>query len=80
MNKLTKQNAPFTQVPNDLLQDRTLSMKAKGLYAIMFSKPQEWTFYESALVAESSDGKDALNSAAQRAARCRVAHPHGTAG
>jgi hypothetical protein len=63
MNKLTKQIAPFTQVPNELLQDRRLSMKAKGLYAMMFSKPEGWTFYESALVAESADGKDAVNTA-----------------
>ncbi|MBR0721793.1 hypothetical protein [Bradyrhizobium manausense] len=63
MNKLTKQTAPFTQVPNELLQDRKLSMKSKGLYAIMFSKPEGWAFYESALVAESADGKDALHSA-----------------
>lgn len=63
MNKLTKQRAPFTQVPNALLADPDLSLKAKGLYALMYSKPDGWQFYESALVRESRDGKDAVGSA-----------------
>lgn len=62
MNKLTKQRTPFTQVPNALLADTTLSLKAKGLYALMYSKPDGWQFYESALVRESRDGKDAVGS------------------
>lgn len=62
MNKLTKQRAPFTQVPNALLSDNTISFKAKGLYALMYSKPDGWTFYESALSKESRDGKDAVGS------------------
>lgn len=63
MNKLHKKQAPFTQVPNELLLDRRLSLKAKGLYALMYSKPDDWTFYESALIAESKDGKDAVHAA-----------------
>lgn len=62
MNKLTKQRAPFTQVPNALLADPDLSLKAKGLYALMYSKSDGWQFYESALVRESRDGKDAVGS------------------
>lgn len=62
MNKLTKQHAPFTQVPNELLTDATLSLKAKGLYALMYSKPDNWTFYETALAKESKDGKDAVSA------------------
>jgi hypothetical protein len=62
MNKLTKQCAPFTQVPNALLADPDLSLKAKGLYALMYSKPDGWQFYESALVRESKDGKDSVGS------------------
>lgn len=63
MNKLHKQIAPFTQVPNELLRDPTISLKAKGMYALMYSKPDGWMFYESAIVAESRDGKDAVGSA-----------------
>ncbi|CUW85614.1 helix-turn-helix domain-containing protein [Rhizobium pusense] len=62
MNKLTKQRAPFTQVPNNLLTDACISFKAKGLYALMYSKPDGWTFYEGALAKESRDGKEAVRS------------------
>lgn len=62
MNKLTKQRAPFTQVPNELLTDTTISLKAKGLYALMYSKPDNWTFYEGALARESRDGKEAVST------------------
>lgn len=63
MNKLTKQSAPFTQVPNELLADPSVSLKAKGLYALMYSKPDGWRFYEMALCNECRDGKDAVSSA-----------------
>jgi hypothetical protein len=62
MNRLTKQRAPFTQVPNSLLCDPDISFKAKGLYALMYSKPDGWTFYEGALAKESRDGKEAVSS------------------
>lgn len=62
MNRLSKQKSPFTQVPNALLTDPNLSMKAKGLYAIMYAKPDGWTFYEGALVKESRDGAEAVST------------------
>lgn len=62
MNKLTKQQAPFTQVPNELLTDCSISLKAKGIYALMYSKPDKWTFYETGLAKESRDGKDAVGA------------------
>lgn len=62
MNRLTKQRAPFTQVPNELLNDHTISLKAKGLWALMDSKPDGWTFYESALAKECKEGKEAISS------------------
>ncbi|WP_246723992.1 helix-turn-helix domain-containing protein [Rhizobium leguminosarum] len=63
MNKLTKQQAPFTQVPNQLLTDSSITLKAKGLYALMYSKPDNWTFYETALAKECKEGKEAVSAA-----------------
>ena len=41
---LKKQVVPFTQVSNNLINDKNLSLKSKGLYVFMFSKPQGWNF------------------------------------
>lgn len=62
MNKLTKQRAPFTQVPNALLTDPEITLKAKGLYALMYSKPDGWQFYETAIAKECREGKEAVSA------------------
>ncbi|QRE76993.1 hypothetical protein [Methylobacterium aquaticum] len=64
-NRLRKAPSRFTTVPNALLRDAELSLKAKGLYCLMYSKPDDWTFYESALVKESKDQKDAVRAGLQ---------------
>lgn len=63
MHTLKKSKAPFTMVPNELLSDRSLTLKAKGLYSLMYSKPDGWTFYEDTLTAESGDGRHATRAA-----------------
>jgi len=62
MAKLTRRSYSFTSVPNALLRDETISLKAKGLYCLMFSKPENWEFYEKSLVKESKDGRDAVRA------------------
>jgi hypothetical protein len=37
-------DVPFAQVARDVLNDRELSLKAKGLYGYLFGKPVEWDF------------------------------------
>lgn len=34
----------FTQVPNEIINDKNVSLKAKGLYLYMVSKPDNWEF------------------------------------
>lgn len=63
MHTLKKPQANFTMVPNGVLGDRGLTLKAKGLYSLMFSKPDGWTFYEDTLTAESGDGRHATRAA-----------------
>lgn len=63
MNKLKRPTADYTAIPNELLRDEKLTMRAKGLYCIMFSKPDGWIFYNSCLVSESKEGKDAVRGA-----------------
>lgn len=39
-----KQNVPFTQVANSVLNNESLSLVAKGLYCYLASKPDGWNF------------------------------------
>lgn len=63
MAKLNRQNIPFTQVANEVLNDNNLSFKAKGLYAYLFSKPDDWDFSAHRIKLEASDGRDSVLSA-----------------
>lgn len=60
MAKLNRQSVPFTQVANAVLNDKTLSLKAKGLFAYLFSKPDGWDFSGDRIVIDSSDGRDSV--------------------
>ena len=62
MNKLRKPTSDFTIIPNALLRDPTVSFKAKGLYALLFSKPDDWVYIEDALLKECLDGRDSFRS------------------
>lgn len=42
---LKKFDTGFTQVPNVVLCDKRLSLRAKGIYAYLFSKPDNWQFH-----------------------------------
>lgn len=53
----------FAQVPKGCLKDKNISLKAKGLYAYLFSLPEDWKVYKSEIVTNISDGKDSLNAA-----------------
>jgi len=69
MNKLRKPESDFTQIPNGLFRDKGLSLKAKGVYCLLFSKPDDWVYIEEVLVRESTDGRDAFRSAITELAR-----------
>ena len=55
--KLKKEDIGFTQVKNDVLNDKNLSWKAKGLFAYLFSKPDDWDFSGERICLDSSDGR-----------------------
>lgn len=43
-NKTKKHKVNYSQISNFLLNDKDLSLKAKGLYSFMFSKPDDFNF------------------------------------
>jgi len=59
MAKLIIQNK-YGTVPNELLKRKDISFKAKGLYAYIQSKPDDWDFSIERM--EASDWKDSIRS------------------
>ena len=60
--KINRRNH-FTMVSNHVLRNNKLSLKAKGLYAYMWSLPDDWDYSVAGLVKVLKEGKDAINEA-----------------
>ena len=52
----------FTVLYNTMITDKRLSLKARGLFAVMMSRPDEWKFSVSGLAAFTGEGKDSIRS------------------
>ena len=54
----------FTQVSNIALRDNNLSLKAKGLYALIMSylTIEDWTLYKGYLMEQCSEGRESFNA------------------
>lgn len=59
--QLRKRNK-FTIIANAALLDQRLSFKAKGLLALLLSRPDGWNFRVEWLVNQSQDGREAVRS------------------
>ena len=70
MESIKKFKLSFTQVPNVVLKDRRLSLKAKGLYAYLFSKPDGWHFNPKIIIKEIKEGRDAFYGAMKELVDC----------
>lgn len=63
--KVLTDSGNYTVVRNAVINDKTISWKAKGLLIFMLSQSAEWDFSINGLVACSKDGKTAVISALQ---------------
>lgn len=61
-NILFKPKTHFTMVANKLLYATNLSLKGKGMYAYLISKPERWSFSTTRIAKEMKEGRDALNN------------------
>lgn len=52
----------FTQVPNKIINNKDLSLKAKGLWLYIASKPEEWDYSVKGTSSQSKDGIDSVTS------------------
>jgi len=63
INKLRKgDGVPFTQVSNEVLYSNELSLKAKGLWAYMLAKPDDWNFTASSMAKELKENRKTILS------------------
>ena len=53
----------YVKIPNDLVNDLTISWKAKGLFCHMASKPDTYNFTVKSLATQFPDGKHTIFSA-----------------
>lgn len=63
--KLTKQDIGYTQISNAVLKDKKLSLKGKGLYAFLYSKPDDWDFAYNRIANELDIGDKQVRSGLQ---------------
>ena len=63
MSKMYKQYTDnYTQLRNTIIEESTLSWKAKGIYAYLSSKPDKWDFYIHDIARHSTNGKEAIRN------------------
>lgn len=60
--KLVKPDQPFGWIPLAVLYDDELSLKAKGLWCYINSKPNGWEFAMSRIAAETKEGVDGIRA------------------
>lgn len=53
----------YATTPNDLLNHEKISLRAKGLFAFLQSKPDNWAFSIPRISAQTKEGKSAIRSA-----------------
>ena len=53
----------YTALPNDIVNDRTMSAKAKGVLLYLASKPDTWNFFMDDISKHFTDGLTAIKSA-----------------
>lgn len=58
-----EKKSKYTQIDNNLIRNRNLSLKAKGLLIYMLSLPDDWDYTISGLSAECKEGKSSIRSA-----------------
>lgn len=59
---LFKNKIPYTSIPKYFLIDQKLSLKAKGLLAILYSLPEEWDYSVKGLCNITACGEKQITS------------------
>ena len=63
MTRIIKKYAnKFTVVSNNVIRDDRLSWKARGIFAYLWSMPDDWSFYETEVSKHAPDGRNSLRT------------------
>ncbi len=62
-NTITHEQGNFSTIPNELLNDQSISLAAKGLYVFMRGKPPLWNFTIRSMAKQLKEGETAIGSA-----------------
>lgn len=62
-NTITHEQGNFSTIPNQLLNDQSVSLAAKGLYVFMRGKPLLWNFTIRSMAKQLKEGETAIGSA-----------------
>lgn len=60
--KVKRRENPFVQIDRNILEDPTLSWKAKGILCYLLSKPKDWTVRTEDLANKGSCGRETILS------------------
>lgn len=69
MPRLKIEGGNYTNVPNEMLNNKNLSWKAKGLFGYIRSKPNDWNFSSLRMSKDSTDGENGTRSGLQELAK-----------
>ena len=58
-----RRSGGYTVLPNGILRDTGLSLKTKGLFAIILSLPEDWDYSVAGLATVAGCGRDAIRTA-----------------
>lgn len=69
-NTITHETGNFSTIPNELLNDASVSLTAKGLYVFMRGKPPAWNFTIRSMAKQLKEGETAIGNALNELKEC----------
>ncbi|MDN6291532.1 MAG: helix-turn-helix domain-containing protein [Tetragenococcus halophilus] len=71
MKIVKKYSEKYTVVDNHIINDERLSWKARGLFMFLWSRPSDWSFFETEVEKHSKkDGRSSLRSGIKELEEC----------
>lgn len=62
-NTITMEGGNFSTIPNELLNNASISLSAKGMYVFMRGKPAAWNFTIRSMAKQLKEGETAISNA-----------------